>query len=508
LNAGAAGLDYGARTAVEFIVNPILVSTLGTYLYGAWRVLWRLTGYLWAAGGRSAQALQAAVANRQLVADDDERRRLVGASVVVWMLFLPLLAGIGAVGVWLAPALLDTPARHVGGVRFAAALLCLDSIALTVLTVPKSVLQGQNLGYKRLGLSTALVLLLGATTVAAVELGAGIAGVAGAHLANTVLTGFLFWRIAARHVSWFGLARPRRREVRWFLGLSSWFTAWKFVSQLLIAGDVAVLAFIGSVPLVTTYTFMKFVPEAVLPLLALLVQGGIPGLGGILGAGQLERARAIRSEIMAVTWLVATVASVTMLVWNRSFVGLWVGDEFFAGELQGLLIITTLLQLSIVRNDAFIIDLTLDVKAKVLLGLASAVVSLGLAAALVGFADAGITGLCIGLIVGRLLLSLCYPAVIGRAIGHPIGDQLGAAVRPALVTALLFVAALALADDLAVESWPVLLAAAPITAVALVPLVALLGLTRGQRGRLQQRVAKVLARPPSSGAGAGEGGAR
>ena len=61
----ASGLDYLAGIFVQFVINPIFVQGLGCYLYGAWRVLYSLNGYLWSAGGRSAQALTWVIAHGQ-----------------------------------------------------------------------------------------------------------------------------------------------------------------------------------------------------------------------------------------------------------------------------------------------------------------------------------------------------------------------------------------------------------------------------------------------------------
>ena len=161
LNALASGLDFVARVAVEFVLTPLLVAGLGSYLYGAWRVLWRLSGYLWASSGRSSQALQVAVSRDQHSTDHGGKRELVGGALVVWLIFMPLLGVVGALAVWIAPFLLRTPPEYVTEVRIAAALLVVDSLALTILSVPRSVLQGENLGYKRMGLSVSLVLLQG-----------------------------------------------------------------------------------------------------------------------------------------------------------------------------------------------------------------------------------------------------------------------------------------------------------------------------------------------------------
>jgi O-antigen/teichoic acid export membrane protein len=492
LNALAAGLDYVARSAVELVVNPLLVAGLGAHLYGTWRVLWQWTGYVWATSGRSSQALQFAIANRQHVADDQEKRSYVTSALVVWLIFLPLLIGVGALGVWLAPVLLDTRSDLVGPVRWAAALLVADAIALTVLSCSRSVLQGENLGYKRMGLSTALVLVGGALTALAVLLDTGIVGVAAANLVNTLLTGLLFWRIAHVYVPWFGLARPSRQTVRWFLGLSSWFLGWKLVVQLMTASDVLILGALASVGLVTVYVLTKFVAESLNRLLMVVVNGVTPGLAGLVGAGEHGKAVRVRNETMALTWLLVTVVGAAILLWNASFVGVWVGGAHYAGALSTLLMVVMVGQFCFIRADGSLIDATLDLRVKVLTGGASTVVSIGVAAILVGGYRLGIPGLCAGIVAGRTILTVAYPWQAGRSLGYPLTTQLRGITRPAVTTAALFAAALALQPRLATDSWAVLVVGAVGTAVALTVLSAWGGLTADQRRRLTRRVRMVL----------------
>ncbi len=49
-----------------------------------------------------------------------------------------------------------------------------------------------------------------------------------------------------------------------------------------------------------------------------------------------------------------------VLLWNRSFVHLWVGNEHYAGELTNFLLVLLAIQLIFIRNEAGILDLTLD----------------------------------------------------------------------------------------------------------------------------------------------------
>src|SRR5207248_5742163 len=105
LNVAASLLDYAAKIAVNFIVIPILVAGLGRSLYGVWEMLGRLVGYMSAGDGRPTQALRLVVANLQASPDDRAKRRYVGASLVVWLLFLPLTVLLGGALIWFAPAI-------------------------------------------------------------------------------------------------------------------------------------------------------------------------------------------------------------------------------------------------------------------------------------------------------------------------------------------------------------------------------------------------------------------
>ncbi|MPZ63260.1 MAG: hypothetical protein GEU93_18635 [Propionibacteriales bacterium] len=500
LNAAASGLDYAVKAAVELIVNPLLVAGLGAQVFGAWRVLWQWSAYVWGASGRSAQALQSAIANRQWTATPEDKRRLVGSAVVVWLLFLPLLLAAGAIGVWLGPAFLDVPPADYTEVRVAAAVLVVDSMAVTLLTLPRSALQGENLGYTRMGISTLLIALGGVLLVLAVKLGYGLVGVAGATLVTSLVTGWVFWRITRRRLSWYGLSRPSWKLARWFLGLSTWFLGWKFVLEVMIASDVLVLAGFASLSLVAAYALTKFVAESLSQGLSLLVQASTPGIGGYLGSGRLRKAATLRGEVMALVWLVGTAAGATVVAWNGSFVGLWVGEDLFAGHTATLLIVILGLQIAAIKADTFVIDVALIPRVKVVAGVVSAVLSVVLAIVGVWLLDGGVIGLCLGMIAGRSVLGFVAPWAVGRVLGQPFGGQCLAAARPLLVTTVLFAAALAVSPDITVDSWLRLVPYAVGTVVATGAVAAFAGLRGEQRARLVVRARAAVTRLRSGAA--------
>jgi len=259
-----------------------------------------------------------------------------------------------------------------------------------------------------------------------------------ANLIGTLLSGILFLVIVRTYLPWFGVARPAWLEIRKFFNLSAWFMAWRLVMRLMITSDIVLLGLACSAQFVTTYTLTKYGGETLIGLAAILVGSVTPGLGGIIGAGDLGRASRVRGEIMILSWLLITAVGTTLLVWNRPFVELWVGTDHYAGNLSTLLIMVMMLQLVLIRNDANIIDLTLDLRRKVLVGALSCVVCLGLGWAFVHFLDWGIPGVCIGFILGRLILTVGYPAIIGKFLQLSMWSQIKASLRPLAATTMLF----------------------------------------------------------------------
>ncbi len=487
LNALAGGLEYGARLVVGFVISPLLLAGLGTYLYGVWRILGRLVGFISPASGRPTSALKWTTAYKQASTNYEEKRCDVGSAVVVWLLFLPVLAGVGGLLAWFAPALLNAPMEVSGSVRLATGLLVVTLMIKGLLNVPRSVLQGVNLGYKRMGLSALLVFIGGGLTALALYFNTGLVGVAAATLATSLLTGALFLQIVRTYVPWFGIRRPSLEGVRRFFGLSWWFVVWRQVSRLMVAGDIIVLGMLGSIEMVTTYSLTKYTPEALVGFIGIVVSGITPGLGGIIGAGNLQKAAQVRNEIMLLTWLVAMSFGTTILLWNQDFVRLWVGPEYYAGSIPTLLIMVMVTQFVLIRNDARIIDLNLDLRHKVLIGALSAIVSLVVAGVLVGSFNLGITGLCLGFIAGRSILSLTYPWLVGRFLGVSLYAQLKSVLRPAFITVLLFMLVPSAGDFLTASTWIGIIPSAGLTLVVVSSLVFYTGLSSDQRRRIWLR---------------------
>ncbi len=491
LNVVASLLDYGAKIAVNFLVIPILVTGLGRSLYGVWEMLGRLVGYLTAGDGRPTQALRLVVASMQASDDDAAKRRYVGAAFVVWILFLPVILAAGAVLVWAAPAITKAPPELHAAVRLGVALLAGGLLFANLASLPESVLRGMNLGYKRMGFQAGLNVIGGLLTAGAIFAGLGLVGVAGAQVALVAITGVCFWILVKHYVTSFGVARPSAHDVRALLGMSAWIAIGEVVAKLALASDVIILGMVVSPALVTTYVLTGYAGRIALGLHVFTTGAAMPGLGGVIGRGEYEWAAGLRAEIMNLTWLFVTAVGATILLWNRSFLTLWVGAENYAGFWTNLLIVIATAQTALVRTDAYVLDATLQPRLRVWVAAVAG-------AAIVGFSIAltpslGIVGVCLGVLMGRLVQTIAYPLLVDRCLHRPARLRVRSIARPLTVMLVMFGATAAVGQRVLAHHWLGWAAGVTLSLAIMMAVAFVAGLPAEARGTVLGRLHTMLA---------------
>jgi O-antigen/teichoic acid export membrane protein len=467
LNVAQALLDYSVKLAVGLVIVPILVTGLGRTLFGVWEMLGRLAGYIESADGRSTHALRLVVSNQQSSEDHAAKRRWIGSALAVWVCFLPLWGTAGALLIWLAPTVTKVPPEFYSTVRVASGLMMAAVILGGLGSLPESVLRGMNLGYKRMGFQAGVSLVGGVLMAVAVYAGAGLVGVAAAGLVLAALTGLCYLALVRRQVPWFGAERPRRSEVGSLLGMSVWITLGDMVSKLM-ASDVLVLGLVLSAPTVTTYVLTGYAARLALNLHSLSAEAVMPGVAGIIGRHSFEQAARLRRELLAVTGIFVSVVGATILLWNHSFVQLWVGAENYAGAWTNLLIVLIAVQSAFIRCDAYLIDAALQPARRVRVGIVAGVLTLVLSLGLTYLA--GMNGLCLGILAGRAVQSIGYPLLVRGCLKQARGLSMIWLARPLAVMGLLFAATTYLGQRVVIQdrlTWLVAVAGTLIVAFAI-----------------------------------------
>jgi len=448
-----------------------------------------MVSYMSVADGRPTQALKWVIANHQEADDVNIQRRAIGSALRAWWLMLPFMTLIGAILVWISPLVVKTPPEFITVVRVACSLLVFNLMLLGITSLPTSVLRGMNLEYKCMGVVAGMNVLDGLLVAGALYLDWGLIGVAGAHLIQNLLTGLLFWYLVKTSLPWFGVAKTSRQEARNFLSLSIWYAGWNLVHNLLLFSDVMLLGLILSATAVTQYTLTGYVAQVLIEVTTMIIGAAAPGLGGLIGQRQYERVVALRKEMLWISSFVAGVLGSMILLWNKSFITLWVGEEHYTGPVINLLLVLMAIQLLFLRNESYLIDLTLDLRRKVILGIMSVLLSIGLAAVLTHWM--GILGLCLGILGGRMLLTIAYPAITTEFLGVSWLSQFKPMLRSTFVMIGLFILATYLGQIIKVDRWIMLIGYTSLS----IPIVAVIfwgiGFSSQERKQLVKRISNL-----------------
>jgi hypothetical protein len=148
-------------------------------------------------------------------------------------------------------------------------------------------------------------------------------------------------------------------------------------------------------------------------------------------------------------------------------------------------------QLAMINNEAQIIDVTLEVKTKVILAGLSTGISLGLAFVLGRYLLPDIVGVLVGLIAGRLILSLSYPTLVNKALGAESTVLYPGVVRNVALTLVIFGGCYLVGGYWLATSWIELVAEFLVSLVLLIGVIVFLGLTGIQRRQLRDRLRQL-----------------
>jgi O-antigen/teichoic acid export membrane protein len=225
---------------------------------------------------------------------------------------------------------------------------------------------------------------------------------------------------------------------------------------------------------------------------SLAADAAIPGLAGIIGEKSYARAALLRRELLAVTGIFVTAAGSTILLWNRSFVHLWVGGENYAGPWTNLLLVLIAVQTAFIRCDAYIIDAALQPGRRVRVSAVAAAVALFLSVLLTWYL--GMVGLCLGILAGRATQTLWYPLLVKGCLTATPELSARWLLRPLAVMSLLFAGAAYLGQLVLVRNWLAWAAVVPLTAAAVLAISLEWGLPAEVRFAVRARLAELLRR--------------
>jgi O-antigen/teichoic acid export membrane protein len=460
-NAYALYAYVGLTAILALAFSPIFLAALGPTTFGVWKTCLKFLEFATVADGRPTQALKWVIANQEGRDDPALQRQAIGSALQVWFYFLPLLLCVLFVLTFSLPYAL--PTADAGTLRTVGLVLGANVVLSPLLGIPDAALMGTNRGYQSLAVQAATLLLSNLAMVVAVESGYGLLTLATIVLTSTLLNATTLLFVAQRTTSWFGVQRPDSRQVKSFVGLSVWTFVWSAVEKMLLVSELLLIGVLIGPETVTSYAFTSHVGQLGGAVCLLIGSAIAPGLGKVLGGNDRATAQRVVERLRQIVLFVAICIAAAVLLLNKAFVGLWVGHSYYLGDAANALIALLLIQLAIIRSEAQVHDLGLNIGRRALLGVAATVVAFGAAAVLFVWSGEQVESLFWGVLLGRLA-----PAVIIPQLNDPVLGTRSNLGRQLLASAPLLGMCYILGAVMTLSSWPAFLTVALVGGAAIV----------------------------------------
>ncbi len=437
LNFGTSALFLAVTMAVSLKATPRLVHWLGAKPYGGYQVLNAAYGYLTllelGLGGALAPLMTRAVG----AGDDRALGEAVAAGARAYVRVAVLTA---AVGLLLTPVI-PWFARDLKGVDAAdlrtAWVVGLGSCGTLVLLPLRTAFEARQLGYVVNLLMTAQSLLITGTAVILARAGWGITGQASAQLVGVWAFSLALAAGTARVQP--GLLRAAagpvgpgvRRELR---GLSVPTLVVGLSGRLAVLSDYLVVGGLRGTADVTLLANTQRLANVGLGVLQGVGGASWAALAELHARGDFETFNRRLVELTRGVAVLAAAGLVPVVAYNRAFLRLWVGPEFYAGDLVTALAAVNAVLLAEQSLWAWCFSAT--GKVRELAAPAAAAAAVNLAASVALTHRLGPAGPLVGSTLGFVAVGLwALPWKLRRNFGTPPGALLRAAGVPCLAGA-------------------------------------------------------------------------
>ena len=373
-NSAALFLDQLAVIIISLIITPIIIATLGVSAFGVWQLLVRGSTYVSFFDGRPHETLKWQIAKFSSSAIQN-KKQLVGAGIVIWLTYLPLLVGVGAIFVYWVIGLDDNGGMQDEILLLAAILMTCNAILVGVRTFPEAILKGENKGYKQIGVRVVFLSVSGVFSILAIKLGYGLVGLAVVQVVTTILLAIVFFIITKKNIVWLGAEKPDKEVLKTSYRQGVWYFAWSIVNFGLLSIDILLLGILATTEEVSHFVITFYAIQMITTTISTALSAILPGLGALIGRGEYDRAKVVHKESILYSWWLAIAIAITILFVNQSFVNLWVEEDVFAGHLENILIVFMALQMVFIRNNSLVINVALDQKEKVIVSVFSLVIT-------------------------------------------------------------------------------------------------------------------------------------
>jgi O-antigen/teichoic acid export membrane protein len=415
LNAITGYISFIISSVLIFFISPFLIKFLGPSIFGVWKTIQRTLSFASIVDGRSAQALKWIIANDESSNNIKIKQQAVGSALKIWLYFLPFVILIVFFLVYNLPSLINGLDANLYPVIYQAGLILGANLLLDpLLRIPDAILVGTNRGYKSTFIQILGILISNSLMLLVSFLGYGLIGLSYVVLIVTLFNAILIYWICNRNIDWFGIQKPSKEQVHEFFNFSFWVFAWSFVIKLILSTEILLIGYLISSEMVTNYVLSTYMIQLVISIALLTGSAITPSLGNLIGSNEMQKSKEIVRSLREVITFIALFFGSLIILINKDFVSLWMGEVYYLGSYSNILIVATMIILVLTRLEGQVQDLSLNIKNKVISGFLVSTLSVALGFVCFHYFQNKIEGLFFGILIGRIILNLIFTNMVNR----------------------------------------------------------------------------------------------
>lgn len=482
-------LSQGVQVFISFFITPLILNSLGTEVFGAWKVI-NSTSELLTLGNFKPLGLLRLILAKEIANDNVlYKQQQIGAAINVLILTLPILLVLSCLLFHYRNLFIPASTTISEQIDLALIIAIIITIITPFLSVSDSIVSGLNLEYKRFGVSSVAKLVVAVLTYYIVIQGATLPWVVAVSSLNSFIPSSVSCFVIIHDVPWFKLIKPPRNIRRSFFKMNMWAFISVFFYYIFSSMDVVLIGFYFGVTTTATYSLTRSLVNFLFTPANSLISAGLAGVGDLIGRKELKTVRQLRSEQINTIAFASFIIGIIVMLFNASFVSLWVGEKHFGGGSLSKWIVVAAIIDAIAKTEGIYINASLNLKDKTFsLGI-SAIVYIGIIILFKSLLDLNVFPIAFA--VSQMILVILYWLSLRDCLQTQLVDIARVVIRPFFIAAVLFYACTFI-QPFQVNTWlDLIIHAAVVGIITLIPAWMLI-LQKNDRKSLINRSLRLL----------------
>lgn len=402
--------------ASQFVLTPIILGFLGTTLYGIFVIVNKTNNFLSIVDIRPTAILRLKLAHDQLSTNIENKRKYIGASYVISLLFLPLFVIGGLILAYYTPSLFHIENEYIEDSRYAIVLLSLFMSINGFLGVPEATLRGNNLEYKGYFIEPIRILLFAGSTIILLYLGWGILSVVFAIFIGSFFSYISRLILCRYYLKEYKASKPTSFHVKYFFNKGGWYMVSSILMQIINNFDVILIGILMTPEAVTLFAITKAIVFRLVEALETLISSATSSIGEIVGSKDQLKMNQARLGIMDLVIPLSLLVASYFYMFNEPLISYWTNSSVYAGNTVNAIICLSAVFLMLTSSEEVFVLSSLNFKKKSVCLFISAIIAV-ITSVILNY-PLGLIGNAIGILFGRMSLFFFYHRLTNQLIGE------------------------------------------------------------------------------------------